>query len=48
MELLNKLLVAMNTGFFDKLPAIFAFGWLLKAHNLVEKWIETKGLRAPS
>lgn len=48
VHLFDKLLVAMNTGGFNILPTIFAFGWLFKAHDLVEIGIETEGLRAAS
>ena len=42
VHLVDKLLIAINTGAFHELSAIFAFGWLFKAHHLVEIGIETE------
>jgi hypothetical protein len=47
-HLFDKLFTAMNACVFDKLSAVFAFGWFFKAHDLEKERFETESLLAPS
>jgi hypothetical protein len=48
MVILDKILVAVNTGVLNKLPAIFTFCWFFKAHDLEEICIKSEGFLAAS